>query len=183
MRLRPWLLGSALSLSIAAPSAAITIPLTAKLEAGQAVPPTDSLGFGAGTLVYDTVSRILTWAVVVTDVLFHSPELGAAIHGPASPGATGPSLVPLGIGSLKLGSVDLDDLCADPLACEADLLDSLWYVNVTSEDHASGEVRGQIVPLLALELDEPSAWMLLAAGLVGLVLVPNLPRPGHGPRV
>jgi hypothetical protein len=172
MRFWSFLCPLGLSLFLALPSAAITIPLTAKLEAGQAVPPTDSLGFGAGTFVYDTVSRILTWAIVVTDVLFDTPETGSAIHGPAAVGFTAPSIHALGIGSLKLGSADLDDICADPLVCEADLLDSLWYVNVTSEEHDAGEIRGQIIPILPI--DEPPAWMLLAAGLAGLAFAPLL---------
>lgn len=152
-----------LALALALPAGATTIHLTAKIEAAQAVPPTDSIAFGTGAFVFDDVSHLLTWAIVVTDALFGSPETGSAIHGPAAVGFTAPALAALGVGTLKLGSIDLDDICADPGGCADDLLASLWYVNVTSEEHATGEIRGQILPV-----SEVPGWIMLGMGLAGL---------------
>lgn len=164
-----WLALAIVTFGIAYQADATTIPATSKLEAGQVVPPTTSLGFGTGTLVYDTISHILTWSAVITDVLFDSPEVGSSINGPAAVGFTAPSLVSLGVGSLKLGSVDLDDICLNPTQCESDLLASLWYMEVATEGNPSGEIRGQIVPILPLP--EAAVTLMLGAGLLGLAAV------------
>jgi hypothetical protein len=162
-------LSTVLSFSLVAPALGVTIPMTAKLEAGQVVPPSDSLGFGTATLVFDTVSNILTWSVVVTNVLFATLETDTTINGPAPIGSTAPSLTSVGVGSLKLGSVDLDDICVDAGVCATDLLGSQWYMQVLTEGKPDGEIRGQIIPVLPVP--EAAVWWMMATGLLGLAVV------------
>jgi CHRD domain len=156
----------------AAPAQALVIDLTADIGASQEVPPTDSLAFGTGVFEYDDVTNILTWTILFTASLFNTDELAAHIHGPAAAGAEADILIDLGTGQLKQGMADLDGVAAcmaDPEACESDLLDGLWYVNIHSSQHQEGEIRGQI--LTAAGVPEPGAMALLLAAGGGALLL------------
>lgn len=156
------------SLFLAAqPAQALVIDLTADIEGGQEVPPTDSLAFGTGVFEYDDETNELTWTVLFTAALFETNEISAHIHGPAGPGENADILVDLGTGQLKQGMTDLDSVGAcsgDPEACESDLLAGLWYVNIHSTEHENGEIRGQILPATAVPEPAAALSLLLAAG-------------------
>lgn len=166
----PALLLAALFLA-AQPAEALIIDLTAKIDGAQQVPPTDSLAFGTGVFEFDDVSHVLSWTILFTAALFDTNENAAHIHGPAAVGANAPILIPLGTGQLKQGMTDLDNLasCPDPAACASDLLAGLWYVNIHSDEHPDGEIRGQILP--AGGVPEPATLsLLLAAGGSALLI-------------
>jgi hypothetical protein len=158
-----------MGLLFAAPAQALVIDLTADIGASQEVPPTDSLAFGTGVFEYDDVSNVLTWTILFTASLFDTDEVGAHIHGPADVGEEADILIDLGLGQLKQGMADLDEVAecsADPEACEADLLAGLWYVNIHSDEHPDGEIRGQILPVVP----EPAALSLLLTAAAGVLL-------------
>jgi hypothetical protein len=126
------------------------------------VPPTDSLAFGTGVFEYDDESNVLTWTVLFTASLLDTDEIASHIHGPAAPGVNADILIDTGVGQLKQGMADLDEVAgcsADPEACEADLLAGLWYINIHSDEHQNGEIRGQILTAVP----EPLVSLLLAA--------------------
>jgi hypothetical protein len=156
-----------MALLFAAPAQAIVIDLTADIEGSQEVPPTDSLAFGTGVFQYDDESNVLTWTVLFTASLLDTTEIASHIHGPGAPGVNADILIDTGVGQLKQGMADLDEVAGcsgDPEACEDDLLAGLWYINIHSSEHENGEIRGQILPV-----PEPILAVLLA-GASGVLL-------------
>jgi hypothetical protein len=152
---------------VSAPAQALVIDLTADIGGSQEVPPTDSLAFGTGVFEYDDVTNVLTWTILFTASLFDTDEIAAHIHGPGAVGVNADILVDLGTGQLKQGSMDLDGIgacSADPEACEADLLGNLWYVNIHSDEHQNGEIRGQILANAPVPEPAAASLLLVAAG-------------------
>lgn len=116
-----------------------SIPLIGTEE----VPPlTDNDNFGAFTGMYDdetnTFYYSFSWSL-------ESAATAAHFHGPAERGEGAGILIDLGpvseqVGTTK-GSVTLTD---DE---ETQMLDGLWYINVHSENHTPGAIRGQVKKL------------------------------------
>jgi hypothetical protein len=160
-----------MALLFAAPAQALVIDLTADIRGDQEVPPTDSAAFGTGVFTYDDETNVLSWTILFTDALFETDEIAAHIHGPGDFGVNADILVELGTGQLKEGMTNLGSIgacSADPEACEDDLLAGLWYVNIHSNEHQNGEIRGQIIPATAVP--EPIAMSLLLAAAGGALL-------------
>src|SRR5712672_2171514 len=85
--IRSVLIGLALSVLVAANSAAIaeTITYKAVLNAQNQPTPNDSKGTGTGEVTYDTTSKTLTWTIDFDGLT--GPSTMAHFHGPAAPGA------------------------------------------------------------------------------------------------
>lgn len=160
-----------MALLLAAPAQAIVIDLTADINGENVVPATDSLAFGTGVFEYDDETNVLSWTILFTASLFDTDEVSAEVSGPAAAGSNAPILFDLGTGQLKQGMADLDEVescSADAEACEGDLLAGLWYVTISSTEHADGEIRGQIIPVTSVP--EPIAMSLLMAAAGGMLL-------------
>jgi MYXO-CTERM domain-containing protein len=128
--------------------------LTATLEGAQEVPPVTTTATGSATLSYDDTTKKLTGTISFMGIT--STVTGAHIHkGPA--GGSGPPVITLGTTS----PIGVDATIAD--ADEAALLAEGTYVNVHSEDHPGGEIRGQIV---AVEEEEPDSGTSSSGGPV-----------------
>jgi hypothetical protein len=136
--LRTGIAGLALAACLAAsPVLAETVNFKASLAAATEVPPNDSAATGAVTATLDTATKKLTWQGT------YSGLSGAAtaghFHGPADPGKNAGVAVPITASSSPFqGSADLTD------AQVADLTAGKWYVNVHTEAHKGGEIRGQL---------------------------------------
>ncbi len=119
----------------------------------QEVPPIRTPGSGTGIVTLQP-SGMLDFDIIFSGLL--APEIAAHFHGPAPVGVPAGVIFPLPPGSPKIGSVG-------PLNAtqQTDLLNGLWYVNIHSALHPTGEIRGQVVP-------EPGTLVLLAVG--GLAL-------------
>jgi CHRD domain len=120
------------------PSLAETVTYKANLASSAEVPPNDSAATGAVTITYDTASKKLTWQGN------YSGLSGAAtaghFHGPADPGKNAGIAVPITASSSPFqGSADLTDAQA------TDLVAGKWYVNIHTDAHKGGEIRGQVV--------------------------------------
>jgi hypothetical protein len=131
-------LALATCLAIVSPALAETVTLKANLAAAAEVPPNDSKATGAATVTFDTASKKLTWQGT------YSGLSGAAtaghFHGPAEPGKNAGVAVPITAGASPFqGSADLTDAQA------ADLMAGKWYLNIHTNDHKGGEIRGQVV--------------------------------------
>jgi hypothetical protein len=123
---------------VASPALAETVTFKAKLAAASEVPPNDSAGSGAVTVTYDTATKKLSWEGTYTG-LTGNPTAGH-FHGPADPGKNAGVVIPIApSGSPFKGSADLTDAQA------ADLMAGKWYVNIHTEAHKGGELRGQVV--------------------------------------
>ena len=129
----------ALSVMMAAPSAyAKTIKYQAKLEASQETPPNDSKGTGTADVTYNTGTQRLRWTVDYSGLT--GPATGAHFHGPADPGQSADVAVPLKgkldspiKGSAKLTKAQARDLEAGK-----------YYLNIHTDAHPDGEIRGQV---------------------------------------
>lgn len=130
-------LALATCLAAASPVLAETVTLKANLAAAAEVPPNDSAATGTVTVTFDTATKKATWQGS------YSGLSGAAtaghFHGPADPGKNAGVAVPITPNTSPLqGSADLTDAQA------ADLLAGKWYVNIHTDAHKGGEIRGQL---------------------------------------
>jgi hypothetical protein len=130
-------LALAACLAAASPVLAETVTFKASLAAATEVPPNDSKATGAVTATLDTATKKLTWQGTYSG-LSGAPTAGH-FHGPADPGKNAGVAVPITASASPFqGSADLTD------AQVADLTAGKWYVNVHTEAHKGGEIRGQL---------------------------------------
>ncbi len=131
-------LALAACLMAAAPALAETVTLKANLAAGTEVPPNDSAATGNVTVTYDTATKKLNWNGTYSGL--SGPATAGHFHGPADPGKNAGVAIPITASSSPFqGSADLTDAQAN------DLLGGKWYVNIHTEAHKGGEIRGQVV--------------------------------------
>ena len=153
-----------------------TLQFHATLTGSQVVPPNSDPTIATGGFWLDGNS--LSFYVDVPIVTFIAQN--AYIQGPALPGVNAGIIFDLGVPTgrpgnefeppgIRFGSPFTDPFGAGPFALTdnqiSELVNGLWYVNVTSSTMPDGQLRGQI-----LAVPEPSAWALLGLGLGPLVL-------------
>lgn len=130
-------------LAWAGPAPAATQSFSVPLTGAQQVPPVQSSGSGTAELTYDPATRVVTWDITYSGL--SGPVTMAHFHGPAAAGKNAPVLVWL----TKKGSP-----VASPIKGEATLtpdqakqfMAGEWYVNVHTQQHPAGEIRGQVKP-------------------------------------
>jgi hypothetical protein len=142
---RRAILASAFALGLARTGAALAEPSSFKvsLSGAQSVPPVDTSGTGAADLTYDSATRTVTWNITYSGL--SSPVTMAHFHGPAKEGQNGPVVIWL----TKQGAAP-----TTPVTGSATLnpeqaqqfTTGEWYINVHSQSHPAGEIRGQVVP-------------------------------------
>jgi hypothetical protein len=125
--------------------AALAEPVSFKvpLTGAQCVPPVDTAGSGTANLIYDPTTRVVTWNIPYSGL--SSPTTMAHFHGPAKLGKNGPVVIWLN----KQGAPP-----PNPMTGSATLTPEQakqfsageWYVNVHTESHPAGEIRGQVIP-------------------------------------
>lgn len=115
----------------------VSIPLTG----AQQVPPVETSGSGKADLTYDPGTKVVTWTITFSGL--SSPATMAHFHGPAPEGKNGPVVMWLS----KQGTPP-----ESPITGQATLTPAQaqqfeagdWYINVHSQAHPAGELRGQI---------------------------------------
>jgi CHRD domain len=127
----------------AAPAQAQAISFNVPLSGAQSVPPVDTGGTGTAKLTYNPATRVVTWDISYNGL--SSPATMAHFHGPAEPGKNGPVVIWL----TKQGTPP-----ENPIKGEATLTPEQaqqftagqWYINLHTQSHPAGEIRGQVVP-------------------------------------
>ena len=117
----------------------------ARLNGHQEVPAvqTEARGFGLVT-VNRAGTRI---AVRLAFAGLSSDQVAAHIHGPAMPGENGPVIFPLGVVGGTHGIFPVRTFDITPLQLMF-LRAGVLYFNIHSVDHPTGEIRGQIIPIM-----------------------------------
>jgi hypothetical protein len=112
---------------------------TAQLSGAQEVPAVASSGVGNAEILYDVRSGMARWTVRYAGLT--GPVTAAHIHGPAGPDQNAPPHIPLAVaaqgGDIR-GQLRLDAQQANELSS------GQWYVNLHTERHPGGELRGQL---------------------------------------
>ncbi|MGA8444308.1 MAG: CHRD domain-containing protein [Roseiarcus sp.] len=122
-----------------ADSTSFKVPLTG----AQCVPAVDTSGSGAADLTYDPATRVVTWNITYSGL--SSPSTMAHFHGPAKVGQNAPPVIWLSTqGSPPTnpmtGSATLTPEQAQQFSAGE------WYINVHTQSHPAGEIRGQVIP-------------------------------------
>jgi CHRD domain-containing protein len=109
------------------------------LKSSQEVPPNDSAATGKVDAKYDSSSMKLTWTVTYSGL--SGAASAAHFHGAAQPGANAGPIITLAapLTSPMTGEATLTKAQAIDLAA------GLWYLNVHSAMHPSGEIRCQLM--------------------------------------
>jgi hypothetical protein len=113
------------------------------LTGAQQMPPVDTAATGTAELTYDPATRVLTWNVSYSGL--SGAATMAHFHGPAAVGKNAPPVIWL---SPKGSPVEA------PVKGEATLTPEQaqqftageWYINVHTQTHQAGEIRGQVMP-------------------------------------
>jgi len=170
------LLGSAAAILVisaaTSPTASATlINFTISMTGSQETPPNLSLAAGGGVAVFDTTTDMIS--VSVFFVGLSAPATASHIHdgAPGVPGAIIVSFVPFTPASTS-GSIVGGPL-AFPAADIPDLMAGNTYFNIHSSTFAAGEIRGQLIPVVA---PEPGTVLLLGSGIGWMALLGRTKR-------
>lgn len=125
----------ALGTVFAAPAWAEMKVFHADMTGASEVPAVETPATGAAEVTVDTEAKTLTWTIT-TDGLSGEPT-AAHIHGPAAAGETADPVIDFSA-AIAAGSGEITD---EQLA---DLEAGNYYVNVHTEAHPDGEIRGQL---------------------------------------
>lgn len=151
---------AAVTLTTTAGATIVTYNFT--LDGSQEVPPVNTPGWGTALVTLNTATGDLEWDVEYGDLV--SPSTAAHFHGPADFGVNAGIQVDMDVPGTVFGVTDgvlVGSATIDPTQVQQ-VLDGLWYINVHSQQHPPGEIRGQVVPA-------PGALALLSlAGLTAL---------------
>lgn len=128
----------ALALLLSGAALAETITYATDLKGSDEVPPNDSKATGKVEANYDTATMKLTYTVTYSGL--SGPATAAHFHGPAKPGENAGPVITL---SGKLDSPIKGEATLTKAQAQ-DLANGMWYLNVHTAAHASGEIRGQL---------------------------------------
>ena len=142
---RRAILASVCVMGLAFTGAATAKPVSFKvpLSGAQSVPAVDTSGAGSADLTYDPATREVTWNITYSGM--SSPVTMAHFHGPAKQGQNGPVVIWLSTqGSPPTNPITGKATLTPEQAKQFD--SGEWYVNVHTESHPAGEIRGQVTP-------------------------------------
>jgi len=127
----------------AAPSQAASESFTVPLAGAQQVPAVQTEGTGTADISYDPATRVVHWTITYSGL--SGPVTMAHFHGPAAQGKNGPVKLWLA----KKGA-PTDSPIKGHATLTADQAKEFeagdWYVNLHTEAHPGGEIRGQVMP-------------------------------------
>lgn len=133
----------------AIPAAAEEMKFMAELTGAAQVPPVETEGMGMADVTVDTEAMTVTWTVEYQDLT--GEPVAAHFHGPATPEETAPPVIDLTVdaeGETEGEAVPMDIMSGSSEITEEglqQLQDGLWYINIHTEQHPDGEIRGQVM--------------------------------------
>jgi hypothetical protein len=114
------------------------ISLSAELSGANEVPPHGGDASGMAEATLDTETRSLTFSISYEGL--SGPAIGAHIHGPVGAAGNAGIMIPFSTTQSPIeGSAELSE------AQMKDVLDGLTYVNIHTQQHPGGELRGQLM--------------------------------------
>jgi len=116
------------------------IEYKATLDGQQEAPPVMTAGSGSGTIFLDRATGRLFWDISIDGL--SSPVTAAHLHGPAGPGVAADVQVPLEVAASSPQRISGQAQLTDEQMRQ--VLSGLWYVNIHTEQHPDGEIRGQV---------------------------------------
>lgn len=122
---------------------AAPIPFKVPLTGAQSVPPVDTSGSGTADLTYDPDTRTVTWNITYSGL--SSPVTMSHFHGPAPEGQNGPVVIWLTSKTTPPSSPIKGSATLTPEQAQQFSAGD-WYVNVHTQSHPAGEIRGQVKP-------------------------------------
>jgi CHRD domain-containing protein len=125
------------------PSNAEPLSFKVALTGTQQVPPVETTGIGTADLSYDPATRTVTWNVSYSNL--SGPATMAHFHGPAGQGKNGPVVIWLTEKGKPAESPTKGQATLTPDQAQQ-FTAGEWYINVHTQAHPGGEVRGQVVP-------------------------------------
>jgi hypothetical protein len=140
LRTPALVLAAALLIAFASPARAERVRLSANLDGVSELPPVESPGTATATVWFDKDTGTVSWDVYWGGL--SGPPTAAHFHGPASKTNRAGVQVDLGGNSFASpfrGSAPLTDEQA------GQLLAGQWYINIHTDAHPDGEIRGQVL--------------------------------------
>ena len=117
------------------------VHFNATLNAAQETPPTGEAGTGTCDATYDTTTNQLTYTLTWTGLT--GPPTAMHFH-KADIGVQGGVEIPITGFSTTTGGT-LSSTATVEQSEEEDLLENKFYVNIQTDAHGSGEIRGQLI--------------------------------------
>ena len=116
-----------------------------QLKGANEVPMVQSDGFGLINVYYNSKTRIITFDLAWTLGNSADQTVGMHFHGPATPQQSAGVIIPVtGFTNNSTGSLT-GSTRALTKEEEKQLLNGLWYFNIHSTTHPSGELRGNLI--------------------------------------
>jgi hypothetical protein len=112
------------------------------LTGAQQVPPVQTSGTGTAELTYDPATRVLTWDLTYSGL--SGPATMAHFHAAAA-GKNGPPVIWLSPKGSPVQSPVKGEATLTPEQAQQ-FSAGEWYINVHTQDHQAGEIRGQVTP-------------------------------------
>lgn len=128
---------------LTATAQAAPMKMTVPLTGAQQVPPVQTPGHGSADLTYDSSTRMLTWDITYSGL--SGPATMAHIHGPAPSGKNAGVEVWLSKQGQPATSPIKGQATLTPAQAQQ-LTAGDTYINVHTQAHPGGEIRGQIMP-------------------------------------
>lgn len=148
--IRPLLI-AAVALGTASVPAVVHVFPSISLQGANVRPtPVSSDGSGSAEVVYNDVTNTIYWTVVYTLDTSSTTLSAAHFHGPADTStAAGIQIDMTPSVSSASGFWSSSATLTEPQ--EADLLAGMYYINLHSDQHAGGELRGQVIEAAATQ--------------------------------
>jgi CHRD domain len=125
------------------PARAASWSIKVPLSGANCIPPVETGGSGAANITYDPATRVVAWNIAYNGL--SSPATMAHFHGPAPAGTNGKVVIWL----TKQGSPPTNPITgkATLTSEQAQQFEAAeWYVNLHTQSHPAGEIRGQVTP-------------------------------------